>query len=123
MNVVNKFYRLPNIIFNLTWDVADKVNREVDANLSDQGTGVLHLVRGNVFAELPKNTGRTGFNSKLNTFTACTFHFDDQLFVNCGDTRLTVPEDVDFLSLQQRAEFKDPLSVSSKSVVTHRKID
>src|SRR6185369_9973840 len=79
--------------------------------------------RSDVFTQLPKNVRRTGFDTELNAFAAGPFHFYQQLFVNCSDSRLAVPEDFDLLILQKRAEFKDPPAVSRKGVIAYRKID
>ncbi len=121
--MADKFYCLPNVITGFSRDVADKVNGKIDTDLSDQRTGVLNLGRGDVFPELTKDTRRTGFDTELNAFAAGTFHFDYQFFVNSGDARLAVPENVDFPFLQQRAKFKDSFTVSGKGIVTYRKID
>ena len=116
-DALDKFYCIARIILRLSGNIADQVDREIDADLPDQPGGMFDLSRCYRLAETRKDRRGTGFNAELDTLATGPLHPDQQLLIECTDPGLTVPQDPDTEIYQQPAKIYSPGAVSGKGVI------
>lgn len=108
---------LLDVIRRFAWYVADQVDGQVYTDIPDQFAGPFDLFRSDALAKQFQYPWRSGFDAELNAFTSGAFHHDQQLFINCVDTGLAIPEDVGIIVDQLGTELDSPFAIRSKRII------